>query len=141
STSNRTLTATITDATGVPTSGIGLPVLYWKINAGSYTAATATSLGSNQYQFTFGSGVTTGDVVSYYVVAQDTATTPNVGSNPSAGASGYTANPPAASIPPATPNTYTISGTIAGSFNIGSSGTYANLTAAINDLNAKVLTG
>ena len=52
----RTLTATITDATGVPTSGTGLPVLYWKINAGSYTAATATSLGGGQYQFTFGSG-------------------------------------------------------------------------------------
>src|SRR6185436_15252382 len=76
----RTLTATITDASGVPTAGAGLPVLYFKINAGSYTGATATSLGSDQYQFTFGAGVTTNDVVSYYVVAQDGAATPNVGS-------------------------------------------------------------
>ena len=37
-TGNRTLTATITDASGVPTAGVGLPVLYWKINAGSYMA-------------------------------------------------------------------------------------------------------
>src|SRR5204863_7355235 len=98
STTARTLTATITDASsGVPTSGLGLPVLYWKINAGSYTGATASSLGSNQYQFSFGSGVVVGNTVSYYVVAQDSAATPNVSANPSAGASGFTFNPPAAS--------------------------------------------
>ena len=89
--------ATITDATGVPTSGTGLPVLYWKINAGSYTAATATSLGLNQYQFTFGAGVAAGNTVSYYVVAQDSAATPNVSANPSTGAAGFTFNPPAVS--------------------------------------------
>ena len=104
----RTLVATITDATGVPTSGTGLPVLYWKINAGSYTAATATSLGSNQYQFTFGAGVGLGNTVSYYVVAQDSAATPNVSANPSTGASGFTFNPPAASTPPITPLTPTV---------------------------------
>ena len=57
---------------GVPTAGIGLPVLYWRINAGAYTGATATSLGGGQYQFTFGAGVVVSDMVSYYVVAQDT---------------------------------------------------------------------
>src|SRR5205814_5867422 len=112
STAARTLVATIADTSGVrhsgvPTSGIGLPVLYWKINAGGYTAATATSLGGNQYQFTFGSGVALSNTVSYYVVAQDTATTPNVTANPSTGAAGFTFNPPAASTPPTTPNAYT----------------------------------
>ncbi len=141
STGARMLTATITDASGVPTSGAGLPVLYWRINGGSYNSAVATSLGGNQYQFTFGSGVTTGDMVFYYVVAQDSAGTPNVGSNPSAGASGFTANPPAASTPPTTPNSYTILGTIMGSFNVGTGQTYADLTAAITDLNSKVMTG
>lgn len=104
----RTLTATITDVSGVPTAGIGLPVLYWRINSGSYAAATATSLGSNQYQFSFGGGVAQGDTVRYYVVAQDNATTPNVGAFPSAGAGGFTANPPAAATPPTNPSSYLI---------------------------------
>ncbi len=138
---SRTLTATITDASGVPTSGAGLPVLYWKINAGAYTAATATSLGSGQYQFTFGSGVVLGDTVSYYVAAQDGAATPNVTTNPSVGASGFTANPPAASTPPTTPASYSILQGIAGTFSVGAAGTYSTLTAAIADLNAKVLKG
>ena len=135
--SSRTLTATITDATGVPTAGTGLPVLYWKINAGSYTAATATSLGSNQYQFTFGAGVAAGNTVSYYVVAQDSATTPNVSANPSTGASGFTFNPPAASTPPTTPNTYAITG----SFNVGTGQTYTTLTAAVAALNSGPIGG
>ena len=92
--SARTLTATITDASGVPTSGGGFPVLYWRINAAAYTAATATYLGSNQYQFSFGSGVTFGNTVSYYVVAQDSAQTPNVSASPSAGAAGFSFFPP-----------------------------------------------
>ena len=46
-----------------------MPVLYWRINAGLYTAATGTSLGGGQYSFTFGAGVGVGDVVSYYIVA------------------------------------------------------------------------
>ena len=137
----RTLTATITDASGVPTAGIGLPVLYWQINAGGYSGATATSLGGGQYQFSFGSGVTTGDTVSYYVVAQDSAATPNVGSNPSAGASGFTANPPAASTPPTTPNSYMIVPAISGTKTVGVGQDYTDLTAAVTALNGSVITG
>jgi hypothetical protein len=37
----RTLTAAITDGSGVPTSGTGLPVLYWRINTGAYQAVQA----------------------------------------------------------------------------------------------------
>ena len=107
STGNRILTATITDVDGVPTSGIGLPVLYWKINSGSWNSATGTFISGNEYQFSFGSGVVTADVVYYYIVAQDLASTPNVGAFPS-GAGGFTANPPAASIPPSSPSNYTI---------------------------------
>lgn len=108
STSSRTLNATITDIDGVPASGIGLPVLYWKINSGSWNASQSDLVNGNTYHFTFGSGVVTADVVYYYVVAQDMASTPNVGSNPSGGAGGFTANPPAASTPPTFPNNYTI---------------------------------
>lgn len=121
STNTRTLTAIITDAgSGVPTAGIGLPVLYWRINSGSWTAATSTYLSGDDYQFTFGSGVTLNDVVSYYVCAQDNASPSNVTSNPLAGAGGFTANPPAASTPPTTPDSYTISDiALSGDYTVG----------------------
>ncbi|WP_290662412.1 hypothetical protein, partial [Ignavibacterium sp.] len=121
STSARTLVASITDASGVPTSGIGLPVLYWKINSGgTWTGATATYLSGSNYQFSFGSGVSAGDTVFYYVVAQDNATTPNVGAFPSAGAGGFTANPPAASTPPTNPYGYLVTqASLAGNYTVG----------------------
>ncbi|MEI7663234.1 MAG: hypothetical protein WCK34_13585, partial [Bacteroidota bacterium] len=139
-TAARTLTTTITDASGVPTSGAGLPRLYWKINAGAYSSVAGTFVSGNTYTFTFGAGVVLGDVVSYYIVAQDGYTTPNVGSSPSTGAAGFTINPPAVSTPPTTPNAYTIVGTICGTFNVGVGQTYTTLTAAINDFNNKVMT-
>jgi len=108
STGARTLTSTIADPSGVPTAGIGLPVLYWRINSGAYSPATATSLGSNQYEFTFGSGVSINDTVRYYIAAQDGSTPPNVGVQPSGGASGFTPDPPAASTPPTSPSSYLV---------------------------------
>jgi hypothetical protein len=140
SASSRTLIATISDASGVPTSGPGLPVLYWKINAGAYIPSTATYLGANQYQFTLGAGSVTGDVISYYIVAQDNATTPNINSSPLTGASGFTANPPAAATPPTSPNFYATSG-LSGTYTVGTGGNYATLTAAIADYNARCLSG
>ncbi|MBI5475037.1 MAG: T9SS type A sorting domain-containing protein [Ignavibacteriae bacterium] len=137
----RTLTATITDASGVPTAGIGLPALYWRINGGSYVSAQATSLGSDQYQFSFGASAVLGDSVFYYICAQDNAGTPNVSASPSAGAGGLTANPPAASTPPTSPSAYKLLQAISGLFTVGTTGQYATLTAAINDLNGKYMTG
>ncbi len=130
----RTLVTTITDASGVPTAGSGLPMLYWKINNGAYTAVQATYLGTDQYSFTLGAGVAVGDVVSYYLVAQDEADPLNIGAMPAAGASGYTSNPPACSTPPDPPLTYTILLPLCGTFQVGTGGDYATLTAAIADL-------
>ncbi|MBL8000498.1 MAG: T9SS type A sorting domain-containing protein [Flavobacteriales bacterium] len=138
---NRTLSATVTDNSGVPTFGAGLPVLYWRINAGAYTAATATHGGGSTYNFSFGAGVVSGDVVSYYIVAQDNATTPNVSVNPSAGAAGLSANPPAASTPPTTPSSYTISNTLSGTYTVGTGGNYATLNAAVAAYNTNCLGG
>ncbi len=135
----RTLTATITDVDGVPTSGTGLPVLYWRINTGSYSSATGVSIGSNQYQFTFGSGAVIGDVVSYYVVAQDN--NGNVGSQPAIGASGYTASPPAVSTPTTNPNSYSVLSVLNGIYTVGVGGTYPTLTAAVNAYNTLCLGG
>jgi trimeric autotransporter adhesin len=141
----RLLTTTITDASGVPTTGIGLPVLYWKINSGSYSPVTATYVSGSTYTFSFGAGVVLGDVVSYYIVAQDVVSpTPNVGANPSGGASGYTVNPPACSTPPTTPYSYTIVSSMSGSFTVGSGGNYPSLTGAgglFADINSKAIIG
>jgi|APCry1669189101_1035198.scaffolds.fasta_scaffold00032_1 uncharacterized protein (TIGR02145 family) len=144
STSARTLIATITDPSGVPVTGIGLPVLYWKIGAGAYSAATATSLGGGQYQFSFGAGVVVTNVVSYYICAQDNVPTPNVGASPVAGTSGYTPNPPASATPPTTPSSYTIMSGLSGTKTVGTGGDYINLTGATGAflaINSSILTG
>jgi hypothetical protein len=132
STSSRTLVSSITDAgSGVPTAGLGLPVLYWKINlAGVWTGATSTYLTGSDYQFTFGSGVITGDTIYYYIAAQDLATTPNIGTFPSGGAGGFTPDPPAASTPPTTPSSYIVS-------NVALGGDYTVGTAMFNKISGK----
>lgn len=50
-----------------------------------YTRVTATSLGAGVYQFSFGAGAVTSDVVGYYIVAQDGAGTPKRGLEPERG--------------------------------------------------------
>lgn len=147
-TGSRILTTIITDASGVPQAGAGLPVAYWKIGAGSYTAATGVWTTPSTYTFTIGTGSVAGDVISYYIVAQDGAATPNIIASPSGGASGYTANPPAASTPPTTPNSYTNQTTLAaGIYGVGGPaaageiGHYATLTLAVADYNNKCLGG
>ncbi|MBK7213344.1 MAG: hypothetical protein IPH88_08670 [Bacteroidales bacterium] len=139
--SARVLTATIQDASGVPGSGAGLPSLYWKINSGTWNSVQAVFVSGNTYTFTFGAGSIYNDVVSYYVVAQDMASSPNVGSFPAPGASGFTLNPPACSTPPTTPHTYINLGAITGTYHVGVGKTYATITAAVNDLNFKTRTG
>ena len=128
----QTLTATITDPTSsIPTSGTGLPVLYWKKNStAAWTAAQGISAGNNLYSFTFGSGVISGDVIYYYIAAQGTWPIPNVGASPSNLAGGYTANPPAASVPPTNPSSYTVQSPVSGTVTVGASGTYQNITGA-----------
>ena len=139
--SARILIATISDMRGVPVSGIGLPRIAWKkFYNGTWSYATATSSGGNQYRFTFAGGVSTGDTIYYYVLAQDSWTTPNTGSYPIVGAGGFSANPPTAATPPATPFKYAVVPSICGTFNVGAGQTYPTLTAAISDLNLKEMT-
>ncbi len=139
STTERLLTTTITDMTGVPTAGSGLPVLYWKINYGSWNAAPGSSQGSNVYTFSFGDGVALHDTIRYFIVSQDTKTpNPNIGSTP-AGASGFTADPPSSASAPPTPFFYTILPGLCGTYNVGMLGDYTTLTSAVNDLNNKAI--
>lgn len=141
STLARTLTVTINDVHGVPTSGNGLPRLAWKKSAnGIYAYATGTSIGSGKYNFTFGSGVSLGDTVYYFVVAQDEFSTPAVGVYPFAGAGSLSANPPTCVVVPTNPSYYYISSGLCGTYTVGAGMNYPTLTAAINDFNNKEIT-
>lgn len=136
----RTLSANITDSDGIPTAGIGLPVLYWRINAGAYTPATGTFISGSQYDFSFGAGAVAGDVVSYYIVAQDNLG--NVNGAP-AGGTGYTANPPAATTPTGTPSSYAIGFTLSGNYNVGAGepAPFNTITGAVGRYNTGCLAG
>ena len=138
---SQTLTVNITDADGVPTSGAGLPHLYWRVNFGSFNAVTGTSLGGGNYSFTFGAGVA-GQVISYYIVAQDNGGQISV--SPSVGAGGFTTNPPAAATPPTTLHQFIIQNTlVAGVYTVGINVIYnfRTITDAVNAYNNSCLNG
>ncbi len=141
---NRTLTATIIDSTGVPVSGPGLPLLYWKVNGGTWNSVTSVSTGGSQYQFSFGSGVVTGDTVYYFIAAQDTQSPPFVSAQPGNGASGFTSNPPACGVKPASPAYYRILLGLNGDVTVGAGGNYPNLTGTgglFDIINQNLLSG
>ncbi len=147
STGDRTLTATITDASGVPTSGSLVPRVYFKKNSGSYSSAAGTLTSGTStngtWSFTISAvtmgSVTAGDVISYFIVAQDVASTANLGSSPSGAAGTDVTN---ISTYPSSPSQYLVVGSISGNFFIGGTGnvpspgcTYVDLTAAFADIN------
>ncbi|UOK43675.1 MULTISPECIES: T9SS type A sorting domain-containing protein [Flavobacterium] len=136
---SRTISATFTDASGVATTGTGMPVAYWRINSGAYTAVVGTSMGNGVYEFTIGTGSVMGDGVSYYFVAQDNAATPNVTVYPSLGAAGFSVNPPLAATPPTTP--LTLATPMNGIYTVGVGGNFTTLTAAVSDYNKRCLNG
>src|SRR5262249_25446893 len=50
STANRTLSTTVTDPSGVPTSGVGLPVIYFrKGTSGSYASSQCSFVSGSSY--------------------------------------------------------------------------------------------
>ncbi|MEI7661019.1 MAG: hypothetical protein WCK34_02415 [Bacteroidota bacterium] len=131
----RTLTALIYDAGfGVPVSGTGMPVLYWKKTGdANYTAVQGVSAGAGQYTFTFGGRVSSGNIISYYIAAQDLVVPPNVSVYPPTGASGFSSNPPSASTPPGSPSTYTVQSGMTGVWTIP--GDLPSIQSAIATLN------
>jgi hypothetical protein len=115
-TTDRTLSATITDANGVynfaQTSDLR-PKIYFKKNSGSWNSSVGSlSSGtgrSGSWNFTISAstmgGLTNGDIVSYYVIAQDVSSSSNIISKPT-GVSATNVN--IVSSPPSTPSSYTI---------------------------------
>jgi hypothetical protein len=144
-TGDRTFTATITDVTGVPTSG-NVPRVYFKKGSGGtwYSSAGTLSSGtstSGTWSFTITAatmgGLSIGDQIYYFVIAQDLASTPNVGSNPgSVVASSVTS---ISTYP--TGYSYLIANSLSGTISVGSGGTYSTLTAAAAAYNASCISG
>jgi hypothetical protein len=133
---SRTLTnVTIVDVSGVPTTGALMPRIYFKKGSGAWVS-TAGTLSSGDgfngtWTFTIDAtlvgGITTGDVISYYVIAQDQNGTPNIAANPT----GVAANDVnSVVVHPTTPNTYNNAANLAAVNTVGAGGTYATLTAA-----------
>ena len=149
STGDRALNGvTITDASGVPTSGSLQPRVYYKKGIGgtwfSSQGTLASGTGTNgTWNFTIVAadmgGLTTGDVVYYYVIAQDIAGTPNISANPGTGLVATDVN--TVTTAPTTPNNYVIGATLSGSYNVGTGQTYTTLTAAITAYNTSCLGG
>jgi trimeric autotransporter adhesin len=144
-TGDRTLTATIIDGSGVPTSGVLQPRIYFRKNAGAWFSTqgilASGTANNGTWSFTISAtamgGLSLNDNISYYVVAQDVI--PNIGSNPSTGL--VAANVNTVTIAPTTPNIYSISGTMIANYDIGAAGNFPTLTAAANAYNNSCLTG
>jgi hypothetical protein len=142
STTNRTLTATITDASGVA-MGTNAPRLFFrKGTSGAFQSTPVSGVSGSSYTFTFDytlvGGVVPGDVVQYYVVAQDASANNNVSSNPPGGT--FT-------TPPSQVYQYLIQTQLSGTYYVGTgtspdpTRTFATLTAAAAAYNQNQLAG
>lgn len=147
---------TITDASGVNTTSGTKPRVYYKkstdpndITGWKFVEADNSSSPFNftiDYSLLEDGSVNVGDIIQYFVVAQDLAPTPNVGIN-----SGTFANPQSSvdlqsdAFPiGGTINQYSIVGTMSGTFTVGTGGDYPSLTGAgglFADINSKFVAG
>ncbi|MES2778644.1 MAG: T9SS type A sorting domain-containing protein [Bacteroidota bacterium] len=149
-TTNRVISATITDATGIFLTPTFSPRIYfkkmvagsWNSSPGVYVSGTKTN---SVWNFTITSatmsGVAANDTVFYYIIAQDSATSNNVGSVPS-GADASTVS--SVTTHPAQPYFYKISPQISGPINVGAGQTYTSLTGTnglFNFINSGVVSG
>ena len=146
-TGNVTLVANITDFTGVNITAVNKPRIYFKKNSGSYFSTAGLQVGGSAtngtWNFTINTttlgGVTVGDKISYFVIAQDVTLNINVGTGP-VGGFGSDVNA-VTEFPPAV-DSFLISTALApGTYTVGSGGNYATLTAAIAAYNTKCLSG
>ena len=122
---DRVLSVTITDGTGVPTAGALQPRIYYRKNAGTYFSSQGvlqSGTGQNGvWNMTIVAadmgGIAVADAITYFVIAQDIAG-PYITSNPSAGLVATDVN--TVTTPPTSPNTYTIVDIpLSGDFTVG----------------------
>lgn len=139
---SRTFTVNITDATGVDGGALS-PRVYYQVNATPYTSTQATLTSGTAlngvWTFSMSYSAALNDVITYYIVAQDIAATANLGASPQAGFSGIDVN--TVTTPPTTPNTYTISSVLSGTYTVGAAGNFTTLTSAAIAYNTSCLAG
>ena len=155
---SRTLTASITDATGVATTAGLRPRVYFKKSTDAndetgWKYVEAAGSGDSPFDFTIdytmlnGGSVSVGDTIQYFVVAQDTVATPNIGIFQGAFAAAPTsvALTPAAFPIGATINSYTIITAVSGALTVCPSGcdfdSLTNPSGLFETLNGRVFTG
>lgn len=142
STIGAVLSVGISDPSGVA-AGVNAPRIYFRKNSGSYVSTACIDAGAGQecvLSFSLIGGVAGGDVISYFVIAQDTLG--NVGANPGAGLVATDVN--TVTTPPTTPASYPIVSPFPAAVNVGTGEAYTSLTNAgglFEALNAGVLVG
>ncbi|MCW3122007.1 MAG: hypothetical protein JWQ38_1499 [Flavipsychrobacter sp.] len=147
STGDRTFAVTITDASGVPTSGTLMPRVYfekgsgpWFSSAGSLASGTAKN---GVWSFTISAttlgGLSVGDVISYFIIAQDVSSTPNISANPAPGVTASDVN--TITSYPTPPNTYTIIPVLSGTYAVGVGKAYTTITDAVTAYNSSCISG
>lgn len=163
SSANRVLNgwATIQDNNGAVSGGANAPRLYFKKSTDADVFSVANNASGNgwkyvtatnstspfsfsiDYSLITSGGVTAGDTVQYFVVAQDDSN--NLGSGPAAAAA--SANPPVQNLnakPGAGVNSFSIVPALGGTKTVGSGGDYPSLSGAgglFAAINGGVLTG
>jgi hypothetical protein len=151
STLNRQLIVTITDPSRIDT-GINAPRLYFKKtidtnafgfnNSGfpgwKYVTTSDTSSPFNftiNYSLLFGGNVSVNDTIQYFVIAQDRSGNSNTITSPSTGFGGGRVD--SFNTAP-TPKSYIISPPpLFGTYTVGATGNYSNLTQAIGSVNLR----
>jgi hypothetical protein len=144
---DRSFTARITDATGVPTSGNLVPRVYykkgfggtWHSNPATLNSGTATD---GTWTFTVLASdlvmLKPGDSVYYYLIAQDATANGYISSTPS-GVVATDVN--TVTTPPTTLNSYMYANLSQPNYNVGGAGDFTTLTAAIKVYNVACLNG
>ncbi len=157
SASSRTLSAvSIVDPSNVNVTAGTKPRIYFKKKTDANAFGVANNSTGDGWKWTETAGGATpfdliidviklrsvpvgGDSIQYFVVAQDLATTPNVGAQPGNGFVGTSVA--AITTAPTTPNSYLIIPSISGVKTIGSGGVYSTITEALTVLNSAELVG
>ncbi len=151
----------ITDYSGINTSSGTKPRLYFKksTDADTYAGNSSTDNGwkwveangtTSPFSFSVNyallqSSLAVGDVVQYFVIAQDLASTPFVGVNACAFTSFPTSvNIASTSFPSANYRSYTIANALSGTINVGPSESITSITNSgglFDVVNSRVITG
>jgi hypothetical protein len=143
---NRSLNVTITDPNGVASVPLAPRIYYRKGTSGSYTSTECNVTTQPNYTCTIDysqllGGVNIGDIIQYFVVAQDN-TFGNLSANPANGFAGTNVNN--ITSPPTNPNQYRIAQGFSGTVNVGIGESITSLTntnGLFDKLNNGVLTG